>query len=217
MRFANIAPSLITLTLLSAVWSPQALAQDTWFINGQPTIVFANPERTRQAQTKLQEIVSSLDPHPNWTVDVFVPPHPTPPPQLAIVRLQGQPLIEVRPADATFAKAPSVVALANQWATTLKSLFSQPNVRYFLVITYTLPSQVIYQGRTYVLCPKPATDRGLFRTNGKRVDNRVIFWEIPADQRAYVVSDTLPPEPNQPATIYLLHQQRFFVPYQQKC
>lgn len=220
MRFANIASSLITISLLSTVLPPKLLAQDTWQLGGQPAIVFSDPERSRQVQSRWEQILPSLDPRTPWTVDVFIPPtpspsaRPTPPPQLVIVRLQGQPLIEVRPADVTFARASNVIELANQWASRLNSLFSQANLRYTLVISRSMPSQLIYQGRVYTLRPQLAPDRGLFRTNGRRVDDRVIFWEIPADSRAYVVSENLPTEPNQPEMIYLLHPRRFFVPYQ---
>jgi hypothetical protein len=231
MRFANIVVSLITslitasTVLALAVISPMDLwARDLWRIAGQPAIEFSSPDRTRQAQQRLNEIIFNLDPNQPWTVEVFVPPtptatppispSPTPKPQLAIIRLQGQPLLEVTTADALFANAPGVVELANAWARTLTALFNQLSVRTALSIIVRMPGQILYQGRNYILRPEIALDRGLFRTNGRRVENQVIFWEVPPPSRPFTVNETPPPEPSQPPVIYLLHPRLFFVPYQ---
>ena len=117
-------------------------------------------------------------------------------------------------ADATALGFPGVVELANSWVRSLNSLFSQPTVRQFLVVTNRMPPQITYQGRPYTIRGEIAPDRGLFRTNGRKVEGKVIFWEIPADTRTYQVSPTPHVEPDQPSIIYLLHRRLFFVPYQ---
>jgi len=122
--------------------------------------------------------------------------------------------LEVREADASTLGAVGVVELANAWARSLNNLFSQPAVRQFLVVSNRMPLQITYQGRPYVISGRIAPDRGLFRTNGRKVEGRVIFWEIPADHKTYQVSPTPHPEPNQPSVVYLLHRRLFFVPYQ---
>lgn len=230
-------PSFTFTTILAvAVVSPSGLwARDLWRIAGQPAFEFSSVDRTRQVQQRLNEIIFNLDPSQPWTVDVFVPPlspapsltpsvtpsptpsptpRPTPRPQRAVIRLQGQPLLEVTPADAAFANAPGVVELANAWARTLTNLLNQSSIRTALSIIVRMPAQVAYQGRNYTLRPEIALDRGLFRTNGRRIDNRVIFWEVPPDNRPFNISETAPPEPSQPPLIYLIHPRLFFVPYQ---
>jgi len=181
---------------------------------------------TRQAEQRLADLLDTLDPAQSWTVDVAVPQPPTPrptsspsatpspKPRLAILRLNGQVLLEVREADASALGASSVVELANAWARSLNNLFSQPAVRQFLVVANRMPAQITYQGRPYTISGRIAPDRGLFRTNGRKVEGRVIFWEIPADNKTYQVSPTPLPEPNQPSVVYLLHRRLFFVPYQ---
>jgi hypothetical protein len=243
MRFANIVYSLITslttfttVLALAAVFPADLRARDLWRIAGQPALEFSTADRTRQVQQRLNEIIFNLDPSQPWTVDIFVPPvatpappvipnpipssipspspTPTPKPQRAIIRLQGQPLIEVTTTDAIFANAPGVVELANAWARTLTALFNQLSVRTALSIIVRMPAQIAYQGRNYTLRPEIALDRGLFRTNGRRVENRVIFWEVPPSNRPFVIDETAPAEPSQPPVIYLIHPRLFFVPYQ---
>jgi len=225
MRFANIGSSLIAIglsSLFSAVLSPPAFSGDIWRIGGQNVLELPSADHTRQAEQRLADLLDSLDPAQSWTVDVVLPPPPTatppasppPKPRLAILRLNGQILLEVREADASALGAPSVVELATSWARSLNNLFSQPAVRQFLVVTNRMPAQITYQGRPYTISGRIAPDRGLFRTNGRKIEGRVIFWEIPADNKTYQVSPTPLPEPNQPAVVYLLHKRLFFVPYQ---
>ncbi len=190
-----------------------------WRIGGQNAIELPSAQQVRQAEQRLGQLLDNLDPARPWTVDVVVPASPSPrpsapaKPSLAILRLNGQPLLEVSEASARILGAVGVKELANSWARSLNALFRQPAMRQYLVVANGMPLQIAYQGRLYTLKGEIAPDRGLFRTNGRRIAGRVIFWEIPADSRAYQVSPTPQPEPNQPATIYLLHKRLFFVPY----
>jgi len=191
-----------------------ALPREVWRIGGKNALELPSAEHVYQAEQRLADLLDNLDPAQPWTVEVVVPPPSKPKPRLAIVRLNGQTLLEVRPADATALGAGGVEELANAWKRSLNHLFSQPALRQYLVVANRMPLQITYQGRPYLLRGEIAPDRGLFRTNGKKIAGRVIFWEIPPDSRAYQISPTPPSEPNQPSTIYLLHRRLFFVPYQ---
>ncbi|WP_425215634.1 hypothetical protein [Tumidithrix helvetica] len=217
--------------LFSSILLPIAEASTIWKISGQEVLKFEYSDdlakaKIKQLDRRLAQIVATLNPDQPWAIDILpypnaatnptISPVPIPPEQVksAAIRLQGQVLLEVTEADLRLHQASSVMELANTWARSLANLFSQPIVRQVLVAAVEMPAQVNFSGITYYLKPEIALDRGLFRTTGKRVDGRFVFWEVPPDKKAYEVGETTIKEPKAPLTkIYLLNRYLQFMPY----
>jgi hypothetical protein len=217
--------------LTSSILLPIAEASTIWKISGQEVLKFeyrndlANV-KIQQLDRRLAQIVAALNPDVPWVIDVQPYPSsvnsdpsasiPIPPSQIksAVIRLQGQVLIEVTEADLQSHRASSVMELAETWARSLANLFSQPIVRQVLVAAVEMPDRVNFGGVTYYLKPEIALDRGLFRSTGKRVDGRFVFWELPPDKKANEIGETTIKEPKSGLTkIYLLNRYYQFMPY----
>jgi hypothetical protein len=220
-----------------------SLASTTWQVGGQPTLVleYADAQaKTRIAQLdrRLAEIVANLDPSRIWTVDTLPalskakPNSPKPnskpntkpvnvnsvnPPSVrsVTIRVQGQPLLEVTEEDARIHNAASVSELALTWVQALTYVLGQPVVKQRLVGTTGMPSQLVYKGTTYYLNSEAIGDRGLFRTDGQRVDGKVIFWEVTLDKKIYVTTSSIRESvaPASPTKIFVLNRYKQFVPY----
>ncbi|WP_156800334.1 hypothetical protein [Thalassoporum mexicanum] len=211
-----------------------AEAATTWRIAGKPVISFAYEDaianrKINQLDQRLEKIVVQLNPNQAWQVDVqptqveevaassssagSEPAAKTKIVKAAAIRLQGQTLIEVTETDVQVHNATSVLDLANSWARSLSQLFAQPDVRQRLTATVGLPPQIGYRGAIYQLEAEVAIDRGLFRTNGDRVNGKIIFWQVPVDQNVYNIG--LKPEAPEeiPEQIFTLNRNLLFIPY----
>jgi hypothetical protein len=235
--FTTISFSIVTSLGLFPAFS--ALASTTWQIGGQSTLVleYADAQaKTRIAQLdrRLAEITANLDPSRVWTVDTLPAISNTKPASLkpntkpaslkpinvtplksVTIRVQGQPLLEVTEEDARVHNAASVSELALTWVQALTYTLGQPVVRQRLVGTIGMPSRLVYKGTTYYLNSEVVGDRGLFRTDGQRVDGKVVFWEVTLDKRVYVSASAVreSPAPTSPAKIFILNRYKQFVPY----
>ncbi len=213
--------------LLAAVlWVTSALpslAAMPWQVAGQTAIAFHDDDpqardRIVQLERRLAEIAARLDPSKPWKIDVFpdkLPDKATAPP-VATIRVQGQSLLEVSAADAARYGGGTPIAQAKQWAASLATVLGQVRVRQHLVAFVEMPATLTFGGATYRLRPEVALDRGLFRTDGTRVQGRIVFWEIPANSKTYAIGTTGDPGANPkqpPARLYLLNRQLQFVPY----
>lgn len=196
-----------------------------WQIAGQQALVLEDPDneaanRIARWNQRLADIVSKLDPNQPWVVDILPPSVPNSSPELiksVVIRLQGQPLMEVREKDARANYAGSAMELANTWVRSLTNLLSQQGIRETLTATAGLPYELSYGGAIYYLKAQITGDRGLFRTNGQRVNGKVIFWEVPADNKAYQITSSnspqVAPPTSSPLVIYVLNQNLYFIPY----
>jgi hypothetical protein len=199
--------------------------------------------RIAQLDRRLAEIVANLDPSRVWTVDtvpalssakpvsvkplsskpnakpntkpVNVDPVNLAPVRSVTIRVQGQPLLEVTEEDARIHNATSVSELALNWLQALTYALGQPVVKQRLVGTIGMPSQLVYKGTTYSLNSEVVGDRGLFRTDGQRVNGKVVFWEVTLDKRVYVTTSSIRESvaPASPAKIFILNRYMQFVPY----
>jgi hypothetical protein len=203
-------------------------ANTTWQIGGQPTLTFAYPDaqsnvRIDQLNRRLAEIVANLNPAQVWTVDTFpaLPKLPgkaqTPSPTLrsVTIRVRGQTLLEVTEADAKAHNAASVNELASTWVQALSHALNQTAVKQSLVGTIGMPNQIVYKGKTYYMNSTAVGDRGWFRTDGQRVGDKVIFWEVSPEKRLNSVSNPnrVFTAPESPSQIYILNRYMQFVPY----
>jgi len=215
---------LVSGLVLTSLQPLTADATTVWQIAGQEALTLEYPDnlardRLARLNQRLTEIVSRLNPKQNWVVDIL-PVRPTNGKKTisakpSIIRLQGQPLLEVTEADAKAHNANSSIELANIWVRSLAVVFNQAGVRQRLTATLGMPTKIGFNGVTYGVKTDIAPDRGLFRTNGDRSDGKVVYLEIPADNKAYqirsIISNLTPSKP--PSVIFLLNRNMQFVPY----
>jgi hypothetical protein len=216
-----------------------AQAATTWRIAGKPVISFAYDDaladrKISQLDDRLGKIVVKLNPNQAWKIEVkptqvieVAKPNSNsgseanseqPAAKQKIVKaaailLQGQTLIEVTEADVAVHNATSVIDLANGWARSLSQLFNQADVRQRLTATVGLPPQIGYRGAIYQLEAEVAIDQGLFRTNGDRVNGKIIFWQVPADKNVYDIGLEPKTPENLPEQIFTLNRNLLFIPY----
>jgi hypothetical protein len=210
-------------TVASTVTSDAAQATTIWQIAGQEALIFEYPDnlakdRVARLNQRLIEIVAKLNPNQNWVVDILptktAAGKKTMPVTSAIIRLQGQPLLEITESDAKTHNAASVTDLANVWVRSLSAVFSQSLVRFRLTASIGMPSEVNYNGTTYYLKTEVAYDRGLFRTSGDRTDGKVIYWEIPANKAYQITANPYQSlKQTKPGVIFILNRNLQFVPY----
>ncbi len=74
-----------------------------------------------------------------------------------------------------------------------------------------LPPQFEFKGRTYTRQLESIPDQGRYWTDGSRILNHVIFWEVTTLEEKYGQGFTFPDPP--PNTLYLLTVERNFIPY----
>lgn len=225
MRFANIGLFLILSTVIGEIL-PNASQALVWQIFGREALTIELPDdqaavRVNKFNEKLAEILPRLNPDRNWVVDIRttkVRKLKTLAVKSALIRLEGYNLIFVTEADAIAQGFGSVTDLADTWARSLSNIFGDPTVRKLLVVGIGMPSEINYRGVTYYLKPNIAGDRGLFRTNGQRSFGKIIYWEVPADGKAYQItnsSNTI--EPSQPpAEVFLLNSKQQFLSYRKE-
>jgi hypothetical protein len=223
MRFANIGFSFLILCT-GEIFLPKPSMALPWQIFGREALNIELPddqavERISKFNQKLAAIVPRLNPAQNWTVDVRTTRYRrSAKVKSALIRLEGYNLIFITEADAQAHGFSTVPGLANTWAQSLSTLFQQPTLRKLLVIGIGMPPQINYRGINYYLKPTIAGDRGLFRTSGQRSMGRVIFWEVPADSKAYQIANTnkLLEPALAPAQIFLLNRKQQFITYTQQ-
>lgn len=179
-----------------------AIAQP-WQLAGQTIITFPGGQESRisEINDRLAQIIRNSDPHANWTVsqkpiyisvtekskDPKAKPRTVQKLQTIEVFLNNSFLLAVGEEDVIRQGAVSLTALANEWTNNLQQFLRVAENRRFVYLSQVLPAVLIYQGKTYRLLPEPVLDRGLFRTTGVRIGERVVFWEVPADDRTYLL------------------------------
>jgi len=159
-----------------------------------------------------------LNPNQNWAIDIRttkVRKFKSLQVKSALITLEGYNLIFITEADALSQGFSSVSDLADTWARSLTNVFKDPILRKLLVVGIGMPTQVNYRGLTYYLQPNIAGDRGLFRTSGDRFMSKVIYWEVPPDNKAYQITSTAKAlEPSlPPMEIFLLNRRQQFLSY----
>jgi len=225
MRFANIGFSFLILYTCE-IFLPNASLGAPWQIFGRQALNIELPDaqaagRVNKFNQKLAEIVPRLNPNRNWEVDIRINKikvRKSLQVKSALIRLEGYNLIFITEADARDQGFSSVSDMAYTWARSLSETFKDPTLRKLLVFGAGMPPQINYRGVTYYLKPIIAGDRGLFRTNGQPYMGRVVYWEVPADSKAYQIPKTNKSlEPTQPpAQVFLLNRKRQFLTYTQK-
>jgi hypothetical protein len=220
--------------VLKFALAPYALSQP-WDIGGQSVITFADGQsgnRIAELNTRLKQVSSMISPNENWVVtkrSVFVneneknPKDPKAKPK-TVKKLQSMELLlnnnlllTVTEMDVVNQNAPSLEALANEWQNTLNQFFSQPKIKRYLYLSQTVPQQLSYRGKTYKLLTDVITDRGLFRTTGVQAEGRVIFWEVPANDRTYALDKNTKAEIDKtaqnPDQIFIFDPKLQFIAY----
>jgi|GEM_PF-998426 len=220
------------LCLSLILFPPLALAQP-WEIAGQVVVNFADGQsqtRITEANDRLRQIVANLDPRANWTVvarPVFItqteknPKDPKAKPttlkklQSIDLLLNNNLLLTLTEKDVP--PASNLETLASEWTNNLNQFFQQLQNKRYLYLTQTLPPQLSYKGKIYRLVTDVIPDRGLFRTNGVQVNGRVIFWEVPANDRTYLFDSKTKQEiakiAENPDRIFIFDPKLQFVAY----
>jgi hypothetical protein len=213
-------------------FSPLALAQP-WEIAEQVVLNFADGQsqaRIKEANDRLHQIVVNLDPSANWTVvtrPVFITQtekktkdpkaKPTTIKKLHSIDLLLNNNFLLSLTEKDVPPSSNLETLANEWTNKLNQFFQQPQNRRYLYLTQTLPPQLTYKGKIYKLVTDVIPDRGLFRTNGLQVNGRVIFWEVPANDRTYLFDSKTKQEiakiAEDPDRIFIFHPKLQFVAY----
>jgi len=198
--------------------APPAIAQTVWQPVGRSRFTLpetVSPDRLQLWNQRFRDIAGRLSPVEPWTVDVVFPltpkpanPKVAPPlPQRATLRLAGRPLWEIEAGGAP------VNDLAETWRRSLANFLAAPAVRQEIALGLQYPPTLTFRGQTYRLVPEAIGDTGLFRTNGERAGDRIVYFAVPADKRAYQILPGETPKPNL-NRLYLLTPQRQFVPYE---
>ncbi|MEN9225561.1 MAG: hypothetical protein Q6L60_00270 [Thermostichus sp. HHBFW_bins_43] len=207
-------------------WSGVARAQSQFRVVNEPVLTLRTPDapaRLRLLEQRFQEILLRAD-SPQLLVSLETPsaPGPAPPatpgrdpqPQPSRILLNGQLLLEVTPADAEANSTPQPADLARVWASRLQTVLNQEQNQKRLFFALGLPPQLTWQGRFYNRAEHPAVDTGRFVTDGSRIQNEIVYWEIPAgeDPFGFSYKPVLPDPP--PERLFLLNRYRQFVPYE---
>lgn len=178
------------------------------------------PARLRLLKQRLEAILLQAN-SPQLQVSLDIPnPNPLttgsgdPPAQTARILLNGQLLLEVTPADAEAHSAPQPADLARIWADRLQAVLNQESSRQQLFLGLGLPQHLNWQGRLYRRAERAAADTGRFVTDGTRIQDHVVYWEIPSGENPFdfTYQPTLPDPP--PERLFLLNRHRQFVPYE---
>ncbi|AFY74391.1 hypothetical protein Syn7502_02406 [Synechococcus sp. PCC 7502] len=221
MRFANIGFSFLILLFSSEICGYSPAWGVPWQIYRREALNLELPDdqatlRINKFNQKLTGIVPRLNPDQNWRIDIrYTNYRRSTRVKQALLRLEGYNLIFITEADAKAQGFSSVPALANTWAQSLSNLFKDPILRKLLIVGMGMPPQINYRGVTYYLKPVIAGDRGLFRTSGSRFMGRVIYWEVPADDKTYqIISTNKSLEPSSPPlSVFLLNRKLQFLTY----
>lgn len=176
------------------------------------------PSRLRSLEQRFQEILSQAT-SPQLQVSLETSssePPATPPsdsqPQPTHILLNGLLLLEVTPADAEAHSTPQPVDLARVWGERLQTVLNQNQRQLFLGLG--LPQQLSWRGRFYNRADQAAVDLGRFITDGSRIQDQIVYWEIPIgeDPFGFTYKPVLPDPP--PERLFLLNRYRQFVPYE---
>jgi hypothetical protein len=223
MRFANISFSFLIL-FTGEIFCQNPTLAEPWTIFGRKALEIELPndratQRIDKFNQKLAKIVPRLNPDQNWTVDIRTTRYrKSAQVKSALIRLEGYNLIFVTEADAKAQGFGSVTELANTWAESLSNIFSDRNLRKLLIVGMGMPSEINYRGVVYYLKPNIANDKGLFRTSGQYSVGGVVYWEVPADNKAYQITGNYKSlETNSPPKeVFLLNRNQKFLVYSQE-
>ncbi len=225
---------LLWVSLAFALFSNFTSAQP-WEVGGKVVLNFADGQsqnRINEINDRLRQIVVNLNVNDNWNItqrpifitqteknakDPKAKPKITKKLQSIELLLNNNLLLTVNEADAIAQGALSLEALANEWTNTLNQFFRQPQTKRSLYLFYTVPQQLQYQGKTYTLLTDVVPDRGLFRTTGVQLQGRVIFWEVPANERTYLLDSKTKQEiekkAQNPDRIFIFDPKLQFIAY----
>lgn len=219
-RWAGI---LLVGGLMGSCRSEATWAESEFRVGSELVLTLRTPDapaRLRLLKQRLEEILLQAS-SPQVQVSLDIPsPNPSttgsgdPPAQAARILLNQQLLLEVTPADAEAHAAPQPADLARIWADRLQTVFNQESSRQQLFLGLGLPPHLTWQGRLYRRAERAAADTGRFVTDGTRIQDHVVYWEIPSGENPFDFTDkpTLPDPP--PERLFLLNRHRQFVPYE---
>ncbi len=187
-------------------------AQSTFGILGQPVLTLqpiegqSSQERLMEVEQRFQTILAQA---PDATLTVQVSGDA----EQAEIRINNQLLVSVTPADAEANSTRQVDALAQLWGQQLTAALNQSQST--LLKTAELPQTLMLAGRVYQRLDQDIADLGRFVTDGTRIGNQVVYWEISAQNLGSVpYSEPLDfPDPP-PTQLFVLNRYRTFVGYQ---
>lgn len=180
-----------------------ARAESQFILLDEPVLTLRTPagatqQRLEALEQRFQDIIENTNPPLQITVQGDE--------VQAQIRLNDQFLLEVTVADAEANSTTQVKALADLWADRLRAVLGTSSAQQRLFRTAGLPEQIRFQSKTYRRQPEPVTDLGRFFTDGTRIDDQVIFWEIDPNQKDRALTSA-------PIAIYVLNAGRQFVAY----
>ncbi len=207
-------------------WSGVTWAQSEFRVVNEPILTLRTPDapaRLRLLEQRFQEILLQANsPQLQVSLDIPSSPSPAPPailggdpqPPATRILLNGQLLLEVTPADAEANSTPEPMDLARVWADRLQTVLNQGQNQQQLFFGLGLPRQLSWQGRLYNRAETAAADTGRFVTDGSRIQDQIVYWEIPPgeDPFGFTYQPMLPDPP--PERLFLLNRYRQFVPYE---
>ena len=210
LRAGLLLGSALVLTYLRPL---PAWSQSTFGILGQPVLTLHPTEsQTSEArlgvvEQRLQGILSRAS-TPDLVVEVEGDE------TQAQIRLNNELLIEVLPVDAEANSTTQVDAIARLWGQQLQGLFNQAAVQRSLFRAAGLPETLTWGGQTYRLADDAIPDLGRFVTDGTRVADQVIYWEISAQDLGSLSHSGVPPSPESaPPEVFVLNRYREFLVY----
>lgn len=191
----------------SPVW-----AQSTFGILGQPVLTL-QPIQGQRSQERLMEVEQRFQRILSQSRDATLTVQVSGDPEQAEIRINNQFWVSVTPADAEANGTSQVDALAHLLGQQLTPAVpqSQPT----LLKTAELPQTLTLAGQLYQRLDQDVADLGRFVTNGTRIANQVVYWEISAQALGSVpYSEPLDfPDPP-PSQLFVLNRDRMFVGYQ---
>ncbi|MCF2970773.1 hypothetical protein L1047_06130 [Synechococcus sp. Nb3U1] len=211
-----ILSGLIWSGLGAVVWG-----QSEFRVVNEPILTLRTPDapsRLRSLEQRFQEILSqATSPQLQVSLETASPEPPATPssdpqPQSTYIFLNGLLLLEVTPTDAEAHSTPQSVDLARVWGDRLQTVLNQNQRQLFWGLG--LPQQLSWRGQLYNRADQTAVDLGRFITDGSRIQDRIVYWEIPVgeDPFGFTYKPVLPDPP--PERLFLLNRYRQFVPYE---
>lgn len=210
LRVGSLLGSLVVLTCLEPL---PAWSQSTFGILGQPVLTL-HPTDTQTSEARLgvveqrlQRILNRSSP-PDLVVEVEGDE------TQAQIRLNNELLIEVLPVDAEANSTTQVDAIARLWGQQLQGILNQAAVQRSLFRAIGLPETLTWGGQVYRLADDDIPDLGRFVTDGTRVADQVIYWEISAQDLGSLSHSGVPASPaSAPPEVFVLNRYRQFLVY----
>jgi hypothetical protein len=191
MTVRNWAGILILSGLIWSGFGAVVWGQSEFRVVNEPVLTLRTsdaPSRLRLLEQRFQEILSQA-----------------PGPQLQVS-------LETLSPEASVTPPSDPQPQSRVWGDRLQTVLNQNQRQLFFALG--LPQQLSWRGRFYNRADQAATDLGRFITDGSRIQDQIVYWEIPAgeDPFGFTYKPVLPDPP--PERLFLLNRYRQFVPYE---